>query len=203
MTYLALSWIFFCLLHSLLIALPLKDWLRRLNPDYEPYERLVYNIIALITLIPPVYFGITLKGATFFEWGGWLRWPQIALALWALFLFWGGTRQFDTSRFLGLRQLREKRGALQAQKNEPLVMEGVLKIVRHPWYSGGIAIIWTRDITAAVLITNVVLTLYFIVGAFLEERRLVQQYGDLYQRYQSKVDMFFPWRRFLQRRNQS
>ena len=78
-------------------------------------------------------------------------------------------------------------------------MDGVLKIVRHPWYSGGIAIIWARDITAAVLVTNITLTLYFIAGAFLEERRLVKQHGVLYQRYQTKVDMFFPWRWFSQR----
>jgi len=192
--YLALSWILFCILHSLLIALPLADWLRRSNPEYGRYERVIYNTIALATLIPPIYFGLTFTGATIFEWGGWLRWIQAALILWALFLFWGGSRQFDTARFLGLRQLREKGVVQKAGENDPLVTNGVLNIVRHPWYSGGIAIVWARDLTAAALITNLVLTLYFLVGSFLEERRLLQQYGSAYQRYQRHVSMLWPYR---------
>lgn len=203
MIYLALSWIGFCVLHSALIAMPMAKWLRRLRPGWERYERLIYNIIALTTLIPPAYFGLTIIGTPIFVWSGWLRWVQAVLVLWALLLFWGGARQFDTSRFLGLRPLQEKKGTHQAQGNEPLVMDGVLKIVRHPWYSGGIAIIWARDVTVAVLVTNVILTLYFIVGAILEERRLVRQYGVLYQCYQIKVDMFFPWRWLLLWSNRS
>lgn len=197
--YLALCWIIFCVLHSALISLPVATWLQRLRPGWERYERLIYNGIAVITLIPPAYFGLTIIGAPIFVWSGWLRWVQAVLVLWALLFFWGGTRQFDTSRFLGLRQLQGKKGTHQAQGNEPLVMDGVLKIVRHPWYSGGIAIIWARDATVAVLVTNVILTLYFIVGAILEERRLVQEFGAVYQRYQREVPMLFPWRWVLQR----
>lgn len=192
--YLALSWIVFCVLHSALISMPLAAWLNRLRPGWERYERLVYNVIALITLIPPLYISFAYPGDPLFSWGGWLRLVQFGLGVTAILLFMGGSRQFDTSRFLGLRQLREKKGPHQTQGYEQLVTNGVLRIVRHPWYSGGILIIWARDVTVAVLITNVILTLYFTVGAFLEERRMVQKFGAVYQRYQREVPMFFPWR---------
>ena len=192
--YLALSWIVFCVLHSLLIALPVTDWLRRFKPGYERYERLIYNIIALMTLIPPLYLGWTINSDPIFAWSGGLRWVQALLVLWALLLFWGGARQFDTARLL-----RENGGGYRTAENDPLVTDGILNIVRHPWYSGGIVIIWARDINAAAMVTNFILALYFIVGAFLEERRLVRQYGSVYQHYQSKVDMFFPWRWFMRR----
>jgi len=199
----ALSWILFCSLHSLLIAFPLADWLRRLRPGCERYTRLVYNSIALITLIPPVYFSLSANGTVLFSWDGRLRWIRAALALWALLLFWGGSRQYDIARFLGLTQLQETSQVHQTDENVPLIVDGVLNIVRHPWYSGGIALIWARDVTPAALVTNLILTLYFVVGALLEERRLVRQYGAVYQRYQRNVDMFFPLRRFLQRSNES
>jgi hypothetical protein len=32
------------------------------------------------------------------------------------------------------------------------------------------------------------------VGSFLEERKLVREFGDKYQEYQQAVSMLFPWR---------
>ncbi len=189
----------FCVLHSALISMPMATWLGQLRPGWEHYDRLVYNIIALITLIPPVYFSFTLSGEPLFSWDGWLRLVQFGLGVSAVLLFIGGSRQYDTSRFMGFRQLREKTGDDPLTGIDQFETDGVLKLIRHPWYSGGIAIIWARDVTAAV--SNVILTLYFVVGAFLEERRMVHKFGAVYQAYQHQVPMFFPWRWFLQRLN--
>ncbi len=44
----------------------------------------------------------------------------------------------------------------------------------------------------AVLLTNPVLTAYLVIGTFLEERKLVVEFGDQYRQYQREVPMLFP-----------
>ncbi len=189
----------FCVLHSALISMPMATWLGQLRPGWEHYDRLVYNIIALITLIPPVYFSFTLSGEPLFSWDGSLRLVQFGLGVSAVLLFIGGSRQYDTSQFMGFRQLGEGTGDDLSAGADQFATEGVLTLIRHPWYSGGLLLIWARDITSPVLVTNLILSLYFVVGAFLEERRMVHKFGAVYQRYQREVPMFFPWRWALQR----
>ena len=69
---------------------------------------------------------------------------------------------------------------------------GVLAVVRHPWYSGGILIVWARSLDAAAVLTNLVVCGYVVVGAILEERKLKAQFGRQYADYQQRVSMFFP-----------
>jgi protein-S-isoprenylcysteine O-methyltransferase Ste14 len=38
-----------------------------------------------------------------------------------------------------------------------------------------------------------VTTAYIVVGIFLEERDLTEQFGDDYRRYKEKVSMLVPW----------
>jgi len=50
------------------------------------------------------------------------------------------------------------------------------------------------DLTAAVLVS-----FYCIIGAFIEEKRLVSSYGDRYRKYQQEVSMFVPLKWILKR----
>ncbi|SPD72517.1 hypothetical protein PITCH_A1390015 [uncultured Desulfobacterium sp.] len=72
---------------------------------------------------------------------------------------------------------------------------GVLSIIRHPWYTGGMLIVWARPLDLSAILTNLVVTGYFVVGAILEERKLKAQFGEQYVAYQQCVPMFFPIRR--------
>ena len=80
---------------------------------------------------------------------------------------------------------------------EPLFRAtGILRIVRHPWYSGGIAFVWAAGpVTTVSLAVKIVLSVYLLVGAVLEERKLVAQWGASYQEYQQRVPMLIPWHR--------
>jgi protein-S-isoprenylcysteine O-methyltransferase Ste14 len=155
----------------------------------------MYNLVAVVTVIVPLYMGWQLRAKLVFEWHGWLRPVQVALVLAAVAFFGAGARQYDMRQFLGLRQITDDEDSC-ATIGESCSVEtrGVLGLVRHPWYSGGMLIIWARDLDAAALLTNLVLTAYFIVGALLEERRLVREMGEEYRRYQREVPMFWPWR---------
>jgi protein-S-isoprenylcysteine O-methyltransferase Ste14 len=55
-------------------------------------------------------------------------------------------------------------------------------------------IIWARGLDVSALITNIILTAYFIVGTVLEERKLLLEYGEAYRRYQKQVSMLVPFK---------
>ena len=69
---------------------------------------------------------------------------------------------------------------------------GVLNIVRHPWYVATILLIWARNLDISTILVNAILTLYLIVGAHLEERKLLLEFGDRYRSYQRSVSMLIP-----------
>jgi protein-S-isoprenylcysteine O-methyltransferase Ste14 len=64
----------------------------------------------------------------------------------------------------------------------------------YPWYAGAIALIWARHLDVSAIIVNVILTTHLTIGTYLEERKLVVEFGDKYRQYQKEVSMFIPYK---------
>jgi protein-S-isoprenylcysteine O-methyltransferase Ste14 len=64
--------------------------------------------------------------------------------------------------------------------------------VRHPWYFFGLVLIWTRDMSVTMLLSSTLITLYFVVGSWLEEKKLLVYHGDIYRRYMARVPGLIP-----------
>jgi protein-S-isoprenylcysteine O-methyltransferase Ste14 len=191
---LVLAWLVYFGLHSLLASLPLKRWVARQHPDWMPGYRLFFNLAAAVLLIPPLALTYAQRGPWLWEWTGIGWWLANGLAVAALFGFLWTLRWYDGSEFLGLRQWR---GNLRrAEDQEGFHLSPLHRYVRHPWYSLGLVLVWTRDMDIPFLATATMITLYFVLGSRLEERKLLAYHGEPYRRYRRLVPGLIPlpWR---------
>ncbi len=74
-------------------------------------------------------------------------------------------------------------------------VRGPYKSVRHPLYFLSLLMIWTNvSITTDRLLFNGIWTVWIIIGTFLEERDLIDSFGDEYRNYQREVPMLAPYK---------
>jgi protein-S-isoprenylcysteine O-methyltransferase Ste14 len=190
---LALAWTAYCALHSAMISETATGFLKRRLGDSFRFYRLFFNSVAALTLIPVLWYSLSLRQEAVFRWeGGWLV-PRYILLVCGVLLAVAGGRHYRLGQFVGICQLRgTSSGGLAAGGG--IDSSGVLGLVRHPWYTAVVLLLWAHDLDAAALVGNGVLTVYILVGTLLEERKLVHEFGDAYRSYQVRVSMFVPLR---------
>ncbi len=178
------------LLHSWLASLQAKALARRsLGPTVDRVYRLAYNIVALVSLLPVLALPAILPDQTLYT----IPWPWTLLTLTiqalALLALAVGVLQTGLWSFLGLEQLLSSSQSGASH----LVVGGLYRWVRHPLYTAGMIFIWlTPLMTVNVLILNLGLSAYLVIGAFFEERKLLREYGEGYRQYRQRTPMFLP-----------
>lgn len=187
-------WTAWCTVHSLLISLPVTEALkRRLGRDFR-YYRIFFNGFSAMTLIPVVLYSHSIRTEAWFTWEGPFRIFQILLLFVSTGLFIFGARNYDALQFFGIRQIRQSNACGVLNADCELNKNGILGVIRHPWYLGGMIVIWARDLDPSAILTNAIITAYFVIGTFLEERKLTTELGSVYREYQRSVSMFFPYK---------
>jgi protein-S-isoprenylcysteine O-methyltransferase Ste14 len=95
--------------------------------------------------------------------------------------------QTDTLSFVGLRQLFEE------EKPGKLIKRGFYSSMRHPLYTFGLLFLWlSPSMTVNSLIVYLSLTVYILIGAYFEERKLLREFGQEYADYKSVTPMIIP-----------
>ncbi len=171
---------------------------RRLPAMYVPALYSIASGLALLVLVllwqPTNLVLFRLPGA--------IRWVAAFLSVVALAGFaWGvlALGEFDS---FGVRQLRAaSRGA--PPPSSAFVARGPYRYVRHPLYLFMLILIWaTSRASPDRLLFNLLWTVWIVVGARLEERDLLADFGGTYRQYQASVPMLIPSPGFLRRRGQ-
>jgi protein-S-isoprenylcysteine O-methyltransferase Ste14 len=90
--------------------------------------------------------------------------------------------------FIGLTQ------ALGLEEEDKLNTRGLYRIVRHPLYTFSILVLWlTPTMTRNLAALYFAFSAYFVVGALVEERRLIKTFGQEYLDYKAKTPFLIPF----------
>lgn len=187
---LAAAWLVYFLFHSLLASLLVKRWVAARWPRLMPAYRLLFNLQSLLLLVPPLYLAYGWRGPDLWRWEGAAGWLANGIAGFALVLFFWSLKYYDSGEFLGTRQWRE--GQRRVEDQERFHISPLHRYVRHPWYTLGLVLVWSRDMNAAFLISALSISLYFMLGSRLEERKLIAYHGTRYRRYRERVPGLLP-----------
>jgi len=178
------------LVHSILASLGVKAHARQwLGPAADRWYRLGYNIFGAITLLPVLALPAILPDQPLYTIPA--PWVYLALAgqVAAVVMLAVSVMQTGAWSFLGLKQ------AFLSGNESPhrLVQTGLYRWMRHPIYTAGLIFIWLMPVMTVNLLTlNVGLTIYFIIGAMFEERKLVREFGEEYLQYRKVTPMLIP-----------
>jgi methanethiol S-methyltransferase len=73
------------------------------------------------------------------------------------------------------------------------VVAGLYKLVRHPLYTCGLILVWLPPVmTWNLLAFAIGATVYILIGAYFEERKLVAEFGQAYLDYRKRTPMLIP-----------
>lgn len=178
-------------IHSLTASLQFKALVRRFyGSAADRYYRLAYNVFSIVSfMIVLIIAALTPDRTLYVVPFPWVAIP-IIIEMLAVAALIAGVMQTDALDFLGVRQLLAKR------KRDPsrLVTTGLYRYVRHPLYSAGLVFIWLLPLmTARLLVLDLSLTVYIVVGAYFEERKLRQKFGLEYSEYAAVTPRFIPF----------
>jgi protein-S-isoprenylcysteine O-methyltransferase Ste14 len=199
MKYLVITliWAGYCFLHSFMISIWFSNIMKRLLKEYYAFYRLFFVLVSTLLLFPIIHYTIQLDHEVVITYSTTLNiFRYILIALGVLVFVKAFFIDYDVLHFLGFRQAMKFNATEIEIPNTELKKSGLLGIVRHPMYFAVVVLLWCHSFTIADVIVNAVLTIYVVIGTFLEERKLVIEFGDSYIRYQKEVPMLIPFTRW-------
>jgi len=189
---LTLIWGVYFALHSVLASNGVKMYFKRSFPAFYPFYRLCYNLISTVLLVPVYLFQKGIEPIVLFEA------PEVVGVVGGIAMLVGivigalAFRYYSTKEFIGLDFNNESYSLQKGSLN----VSGLNKFVRHPLYFATLAIVWGYFLvkpTLTILVIDIVISVYLVIGARLEEKKLIAEFGEQYLQYKKRVSMLVPF----------
>lgn len=192
-----LAWTAFAVFHSLTVSERYEGLARRAMGEraFAAYHRLLFTAYSFVAFFLLVLYLRTVPDHPLYRLEGGVRLLfHAAQALAFALLLW---TPWDIREFLGIRQWRRHRDgrAKEPDRGVRLYTGKAYRIVRHPLYLGISLILVFHPVQSRnTFLSTGLAILYFYVGTFFEERRMVRIFGEEYRNYQQRVPRFLPFR---------
>jgi protein-S-isoprenylcysteine O-methyltransferase Ste14 len=191
--------------HSLLASEKVKIQFKKMFGDLIAFYRLLYNFFGLVSIYL-IYELSPKPHLIIYD----LQNPYDLIILIAQFLSLAGViwvfKYICFKEFLGLDQIKrflEKRYTTELDEEFTLRIEGPYRYSRHPVYFFSITFLMFRPVMDLFYLTFFICTvIYFYIGSYYEEKKLVRQFGEVYENYKNEVPRIFPVK-FLKPYNQN
>lgn len=182
---LAIAWIGFYIIHSVLALNPIKSSFSKVKP-----YRVIYNTISMVSLLALLLYMILIPAEWILPKNIYTKFFGLVLATYAIMVLKATSKIYNWSAFLGFKR----------EATSELKREGILAYVRHPLYLG-LILLFTGYFFFSPSLKNLIAwvctMLYLPLGIYLEEKKLVATFGDAYINYQKEVPMIIPKKNFF------
>lgn len=183
--------------HSLLASEKVKIHFKKIFGDLIAFYRLLYNLIGLLSIYL-IYEFSPKPHIIIYD----LANPYDLIILIPQFFSLAGIiwvfKYICFREFLGLDQIKrfiEKRYLTELDEEFTLRIEGPYRYSRHPIYFFSITFLMFRPTMDLFYLTFFLcIVTYFYIGSYYEEKKLVRQFGQVYENYRKKVPRIFPFK---------
>lgn len=185
---LTLGWVTYGLLHSFLASPGVKDKFRQVSGSRFRYYRLLYSLLALVFLGLLIFWQLSIPSMPMWKSTLYTRIPAYLIILTGL-----------TGMVICLKKyLISPEGFsdlfFEGKKPE-LQIKGLHRIVRHPLYLStfifliGLVLAFP---SISFALTTAVIIIYTVLAIPLEEKKLIELYGQAYLQYKREVPPILP-----------
>ena len=187
---LAILWIFYCVVHSVLADLRVKDYFSSRMGKSFIYYRLIYTLFSFAGLVIILWYQVSIDTIFIYKTGIITNVVGIVTGLAGLLIMLYCIRKYFMS-LSGFRTLIHN----DEQGDNELYIAGLHRYVRHPLYLGTFLFIWGLWVvipSLSLLIANAIITIYTLLAIPLEERKLLKEFGASYKKYSEIVPRIIP-----------
>lgn len=210
--YVTVTFVAFAFVHSVCVSETVKKLISSLMGEMfvRGTYRFLFTVFSVVTLVIFAYLVRAIPDHDIVLMNGVPRMIFHLFQLAGLVVGVLAFRNIKTGDFLGLSQLLAYMrygtvsGDIEGMRDNRLIVSGIYGVVRHPLYLGGILLFtFNPYITVNTLVVSILADLYFVFGAFIEEKRLIRRFGDEYIDYMNKVPRLVPSVRQIGKGDQS
>jgi len=182
--------------HSLLASNKIKRFAVSYAGNYIAFYRLVYNILSTVTVYA-LFKILPHPDIIIYD----LKYPYDFIILVPQFISLAGfiwsLKFINVKEFLGVSQIERwfnnQYDVNELDENLTLRIRGAYRFMRHPLYFFSIMFLLFRPVMDIFYLTCLIcIIIYFYIGSYYEEKRLIEKFGEEYIKYKKEVPVIFP-----------